>query len=64
MAAQAFGNAGIRHQRPTKNAMGWDMREAETSISLIFANSDRLWIIATGLTVAFSGKPKFVEDVL
>jgi hypothetical protein len=38
-------------------------READTSFSLIFSNCDRLRITATGLTVAFSGKPEFVEDV-
>jgi hypothetical protein len=38
-------------------------READTSFSLIFCNGDRLRITATGFTVAFSGKPEFVEDV-
>jgi hypothetical protein len=38
-------------------------READTSSALIFSNGDRLRITATGLTVAFSGEPEFVEDV-
>jgi hypothetical protein len=38
-------------------------RDADTSVSIIFSNGDRLRITATGFTVAFSGNPEFVEDV-
>lgn len=38
-------------------------RDTRTSISLIFGNGARLQITATGVTVAFSGEPEFVEDV-
>ena len=38
-------------------------RDADSSVSLIFSNGDQLKITATGITVAFSGEPKFVEDV-
>jgi hypothetical protein len=38
-------------------------RDADTSISLVFTNGDRLRITATGFTVAFSGEPEFVEDL-
>ena len=38
-------------------------RDGDTSVSLIFSNGDQLLITASGLSVAFSGEPEFVEDV-
>ncbi len=38
-------------------------RDGKTSVSLVFSNGDRLLVTATGLTIAFSGEPEFVEDV-